>query len=335
MCVRAFPGDADPQIVELGTVNQSPPGEYLLRRTIDVEPQLGLLNSSRTGNVTDYGRNTTYKGIVNIPSSYATMLVRFAVIDNSTADIDEIHALQDATTLRNVSRSVVTQNDTRPAPPLASLAPNGTFLGVSGPERQLSFAASLIPYVQPPIYSQRYRVASILAAAGLYNGSYSAPSGVNLTEAAGIANARCATTVCVPAHAQHRRGHLVAGRRARRGQWVVSAFGCLSGALRATTALKPQGFFGIHYAGAAYVALNGYQQQLPDQTLYPGYVRLDAAGLAHCQGSLGYTTVFNLQEGQAILVSFSGKPVLQRGGFWSISACASTSASSLTDVCRR
>jgi len=89
---------------------------------------------------------------------------------------------------------------------------------------------------------------------------------------------------------------------------VVSAFGCLSGALRATTALKPQGFFGIHYAGAAYVALNGYQQQLPDQTLYPGY------------GSLGYTTVFNLQEGQAILVSFSGKPVLQRGGFWSISA---------------
>lgn len=98
---------------------------------------------------------------------------------------------QDATTLRNVSRSVVTQNDTRPAPPLRSLAPNGTFLGVSGPERQLSFAARLIPYVQPVIYSQRFRVASILGAAGLYNGSFSAPSGVNLTEAAGIANARC------------------------------------------------------------------------------------------------------------------------------------------------
>lgn len=61
-----------------------------------------------------------------------------------------------------------------------------------------------------------------------------------------------------------------------------------------------QGNYGTNYAAAAYVALFGYQQQRSSQSLYPGY------------RSLGFTSAFALEDNGPLLLSFSGKPKLNR-----------------------
>ena len=160
---------------------------------------------------------------------------------------------------------------------------NGSFLGIQTPTQQLEFAARIIPFSQPEIYSERYRVASILAQAGLYNGQYNAPAGVNLTQAAVIANASITSDVEAPAHL-----------RLEGNGWQLSI-------------PSYQGDFTTHYAAAAYVALNGYQQQTVIQTLYPGY------------NSLGFTSTFSLAPNSSLLLTFSRKPILQSPVFWSLS----------------
>ena len=56
-----------------------------------------------------------------------------------------------------------------------------------------------MPYNQPQNYSQGYRVATILARAGLYDGHFH-PAGTNLTEASVIANASITANVEDAAH---------------------------------------------------------------------------------------------------------------------------------------
>lgn len=209
------------------------------------------------------------------------MLIRILLLHNTTEDLNAVHGYQNASSLANVTRAASIQNNTSPAPRLESLALNGSLLGISTPAHQLEFAARIIPYTQPEVYSERFRVASILTNAGLYDGQYNSTA-VNLTEAAVIANASITADVQSPAHI-----------RSQGNGWQLSI-------------PSYQGNFGTHYASTAYVALTGYQQQTVRQTLYPGY------------NSLGFSSSFRLQPNKSVLLTFSGKPKVVNPGFWSL-----------------
>ena len=270
-------------IAEIGAVRNYTAGKYLIRRAEDVQPSPGLA----TGN--NYTKSLPeYEGIIDLPTTYGTMLIRLLVLANTTEDLTALHTYQNASHLTEINRTTtasttITKQVPVQAPYLRDLALNGTLLGIHTPAQQFEFAARLLPYNQPEIYSERYRVATILAQAGVYNGHYHPQAGVNLTEAAVIANASITADVEAPEHI-----------RELGNDWQLSI-------------PSYQGNFGTHYASAAYVALAGYQQQTVVQTLYPGYK------------SLGFTSMFTLEPNQAQIWTFSGKPKLEKYGFWSLS----------------
>lgn len=218
-----------------------------------------------------------------MPGSYATMLIRLLLIQNTTENLDAVHKYQNESSLTLVDRPVADQ-EFGPTPSLESLALNGSLLGIQTPEQQLEFAARLLPFNPPQVLTEQRRVSQILAIAGLQQGNYT-QADVNIPEAAQTANASITADVEDPEHI-----------RPEGNDWQLSI-------------PSYQGNFGTNYAAAAYVALAGYQQQRADQTLYPGY------------RSLGFTSTFSLQNDGALLLSFSSKPKLNKAksGFWSLS----------------
>lgn len=97
------------------------------------------------------------------------MLIRFLLVSNTTTDLNAIHTYQNASSLSNVARAV---NSSTLAPPLTSLAPNGTFSGINTPAKLFNLSAQLVPFNQPENYTDRYRVATTLAQAGICDGTY-------------------------------------------------------------------------------------------------------------------------------------------------------------------
>lgn len=156
-------------------------------------------------------------------------------------------------------------------------------LGISTIEKLLQFAASFTPYNQPENYTDRVRVASILGAAGVYDGAYHPATSVNLTQAATVANASITADISDPLHIRNFTNGW---------ELSISAY---------------QGNYGTYYSPRAYIAINGYQQQTVLQTLYPGYK------------NIGFSSNFELEANQSLLLTFSRKPVLKETGFWSLS----------------
>lgn len=139
-------------IAEIGAVNGNTAGDYLIRRSDDVLVEPGFKESPLS----------TLQGIVNLPTNYGTMLIRILVLQNTTDDLDAVHRFQDGSRVTTVNRSAAT-NARNPAPALNDLRLNRSLLGIGSPEQQLEFAARLVPYNLPYIFSERYRVASILS----------------------------------------------------------------------------------------------------------------------------------------------------------------------------
>jgi hypothetical protein len=222
-----------------------------------------------------------YQGYVNLPTTHGTMLIRLFVKQNTTADLDTLHGYQNASSLVEIPRSM-----TRAASPtgnITSLGPSGSLLGISTLEKLLQFAASFTPYNQPENYTDRARVAGILGAAGIYDGTYHPSSSINLTQAAIIANASITTDINTPSHIRNFTNN-----------WELSI-------------PSYQGNYGTNYSPRAYIAINGYQQQTTLQTLYPGYK------------NIGFSSNFNLEANESLLLTFSRRPVLKTSGFWSLS----------------
>ena len=273
-------------IATIGIVNNSTHGDYLIRRADDVNARPGFYNDSALvqSSVDNLQDTTKYAGIVNLPTTYGTILIRFLVLQNTTSDLNIIQKYQNASSLTEIPRKA----SHAPSPPnnasLASLAPNGSLLGIDTPEKLLDFASRFVLYNQPELASERQRVAGILGQAGIYSGSYTPPSGVNLTQAALIANASITADVTNPVNI-----------RKQSNDWQIS-----------TEAY--QGNFGSNYAGRASVAIAGYQQLPAQQVLYPGW------------RSTGFTSRFSLAPNQSLLWTFSGKPSVQAQGFgfWSV-----------------
>nr|POE48813.1 hypothetical protein CFP56_38910 [Quercus suber] len=266
-------------IAEIGAVNGNKAGKYLIRRSDDTFTAPGYVSHNTTSPQT----NGTYRGAINVPTTYGTMLIRLLVAHNTTQDLNILHTYQNASSLIQIKRQQSVGEHSY-APSLLSTAFSyNTLLGIATPAKQFEFAARVIPYNQPQNYSERYRVSSILTRAGLYNGHFHPVSGINLTEAAAVANASITADVQAPAHL-----------RPQSNDWELST-------------VSYQGNFGTHYASAAYVALAGYQQQTVKQVLYPGY------------RSLGFTNLFTLAPNSSYLFTFSGKPRVKSSGFWSLS----------------
>ncbi|KAF3008396.1 hypothetical protein E8E13_000789 [Curvularia kusanoi] len=255
-------------------------------RADDVNGRPGFYNATSIvqSSIDSLQDATKYAGIVNLPTTYGTILIRFLVLQNTTADLNIIRKYQDASSLTEVPRKA----SYAPSPPnnasLASLAPNASLLGIDTPQKLLDFASRFVLYNQPELASERQRVAGILGQAGIYDGAYTSPTGVNLTQAARIANSSITADVTNPANI-----------RKQSNDWQVSTAGY-------------QGNFGKNYAGRASVAIAGYQQLPAQQVLYPGY------------RSTGFTSQFSLAENQSLLWTFSGKPPVQAQdfGFWSV-----------------
>ncbi|KAF2717527.1 hypothetical protein K431DRAFT_297750 [Polychaeton citri CBS 116435] len=136
-------------IAEIGIVNGNTAGKYLIHRADDafLTPGSGSPTFLESTNYSDY------KGIVNLPTPYGTVLIRLLLLSNSTAELNTLHTYQNASSLTNVTRTSLVQNDDS-APELISLAPNGTFPGVDSLARLLRLAASIMPYNQPAICSE-------------------------------------------------------------------------------------------------------------------------------------------------------------------------------------
>jgi len=163
------------------------------------------------------------------------MLIRILVKQNTTADLNIIHGYQNTYNLTATPRTL-TQPNSLQAPQLTlSFLNNGTLAG--SPALQiLQLLAKIAPFNQPEILTERYRVASILGQAGLVNGQYYPPAGVNLTQAYAIANATITDIVTDPANINY------VGNG-----WQLS--------------ITPfEGNFGTNYAPRTYIAQTGYQQ---------------------------------------------------------------------------
>ncbi|ETN39026.1 uncharacterized protein HMPREF1541_07068 [Cyphellophora europaea CBS 101466] len=266
-------------LAEIGIVNDNKPGDYLIRRALLGNETIGYSNDTSTFD------SSAYQGVVTLPGTHATMLIRLLLVQNTTDNLETVHGYQNESSLTAIAKDDTDAEIWGPTPPLPALAVNDSLLGINTPQKQLEFAAQLVQYNPPLVRTDQRRVFQILDIAGLSQGNFTRVEGVNLTEAAVIANASITADVQDPEHI-----------RPQSNDWQLST-------------PTYQGDFGTNYASAAYVALAGYQQQSVNQTLYPGF------------RSLGFTSKFTLEEGGALLLSFSGKPKLNEAkyGFWSLS----------------
>jgi hypothetical protein len=135
-------------IATIGIVNNNTYGDYLIRRADDVNAQPGFYNDSALvqSSIDNLQDTTKYAGIVNLPTTYGTILIRFLVLQNTTSDLNITQKYQNASSLTEIPRKA----SYAPSPPnnasLASLAPDGSLLGIDTPSKLLDFASRLVLY---------------------------------------------------------------------------------------------------------------------------------------------------------------------------------------------
>ena len=214
-------------MVNIGTTGaSSTPGRYLLTYS-PADPGY----SSGDG---------TYTGYLRLPTPYGVIINRIQV--NGPGDVEKVKAIQVQFTLTSVS------NHVQFAPKLTkSLLFDG--FSTDSTEMLLQLTARLSVYNLPEIGSEIPRVNAILRLAGLSLGSYSTPSGVDLTSAMADATAAIASVT----GAQFDTYFLTLGNNWSQMRDIYS------------------GDFKENYNVRAYVAKNAYLQLTADQAIYPAY----------------------------------------------------------------
>jgi len=268
-CRKLTPSSYGNNFANIGSVTSSPPGRYLIRRATEalVEPE-----------VTYCSNTSEFRGVINAPTTYSLLDGRIYLRQNTTQDLDTVHRYQDELTATLRNRSLA-HSSTVSAPPvsIALLQTNGTFPSSRGDHLEL--LARLAPFNQPETYSDRWRVASLFGAAGIYNGHYHPQPNVNLTQASLLANASILAASTNPANI------LSLGN-----DWY-------------TGALDLAGNFHDNYAYRAYIAETLYLQIVPSQAVYPRNRHYAAVALP---------------ANQSLLFTFSDIPPVNADGFWSL-----------------
>jgi len=260
---------------DISIIANSPPGDYLIRRASDSLQQPGITYTATTANCIP-----RYKGVVDYPTTYGTLLVRILVRGNSTAELATVHKYQAGIGLTAVPRTT-TQPYTLPAPVLTPslLQSNAT----SAPAQLLDLLARFASFNGPEILSDIYRVANKLGLAGLAGGVYDQPPSVNLTAIASTAATSIAAVASLPSN-------LIS---------LGNGWSVLQSSI--------SGNFGTNYAARALIAESGYLQLTSEQVIYPSW---SAGGLN------GGST--SLSANQSYLITFSGRPPILSDGFWSL-----------------
>jgi hypothetical protein len=211
----------------------SPPGDYLIRRADDALVQPGIEYITQA-------KSSAYKGVVSYATTYGIMLGRILVRQNTTEDIATIGNYEDQTFLRTIPRNL--------SQPFATQAPrlSRSLIDTSNATDRvtgyLELLAKIGQFNQPDIISDRYRVASKLGLAGIADGIYSPPCAINLTAATIAANASIS--------ASYSKNLIDVGNN-----WVIPKVKC-------------QGIFGLEYGCRAYRALRGYLGLVQSENLF-------------------------------------------------------------------
>lgn len=216
------------------------------------------------------------KGIINAITPYGSLQPRFQVMDGSTEDLEKIFKLQDQSTITKVPHI----ND-EATPPLS--------LDLLSPGRSkdealsiMQLTARIAPHNPPHNLSDTSRVNSMLKEAGIKNGKYTPPVGLNLTRALGITERRATDTAQLPSNSIDLDN-----------EWQMLAS-------------QAQGDFDINYLARQNFAQTLYLGLTQSEAFYPAYQSLDPAQTLHVGAK------------EAYLVTMSSKPKLGGGGFWSM-----------------
>ena len=270
----------------LGSVTNSPSGDYLLTIAGNDEPGISMFAG-------DDCEDSKYKGIVRYPTTYGSIMFRIVVKNNGT-DLDAVHAIQSQINMKTIERK---------GKPLApALTP--ALLG----NGQLSGAALLLPFdfstaqttgtlqllaqlhaANPPEdKSDLEHVNTMLTAAGIKDGRYTPPSGIDYGQVSALIV-----------------GEFEALRSPSNRGFDQNGWFDLLPSL--------SGDFHTQYTARAYIAWFGYLQLTGNEAMYPTY---NDPTLPAAQGQM------ELASNESYIMTFSGKPPVT--GFWSLTAYNST-----------
>jgi hypothetical protein len=255
----------------VGTGNIGQAGDYLLTVPANGSSGRGV---EATGGEGTFGK---YVAVVESPSVYGVVLIRWLV--NGT-NVEVVHGWQNATVLKNVTGTDVGGVI---EPYLTDLP--GVKASDTPAENVLNLLATLADLTGPDVKADEQVVNTTLEVAGIRDGLYTAPDGVNLT----LANQTA----------------LVAAAEAAKAATVdlTNGWGMI--------AENETGDFGTNYALRASVAASGYLMLKAPNAIYPSWTNASAnASLSNGGLSIG--------ADEALLYTFSGKPPLKEAGFWSL-----------------
>jgi hypothetical protein len=251
----------------IGSVTNFTSGKFLLRYD---QNNIGLSASSVS--------NTTYNGIINMPTPYGQSIVRI-VTDNSVSDLEIVHGLQDQLQVRPIPRA----NGLEPVAPAFDLtlfkepyfrAGNGTSL----PEAVLRLTAALAPVNEPESLGDHGWVAETLQNAGCADGKWTQPTGTNLTAAVAVANKSATALLLQPGY----------NDQAGNGWSLLDS--------------RIIGDYRSYYQARYFVASWGYLALTDDQAMYPSNDAVTEIG----------------PDQAILVRFAGGRPALKNQGFWSL-----------------
>lgn len=224
-------------------------------------------------------------GIANVfsPTTYGTVLIRWLI--NAT-NLEDVHKYQAQTSVSTIARQ-----DNRGAPSLVSLNID-QYKNLTAAERVLSLLAAFAPWNMPETETAAEAIAPRLRAAGISNGSFSLPEGVDVAAANRTALAAVAAEGTSPS-----------SKQVENNGWFIVPEG-----------LAGNFDNGTNYAFRTAIAAIGYLMLQAPLAVYPTWNNASDPAQASTGGA------FTLDQDEALVYTFSGKPPLMATGFWSLTA---------------
>lgn len=266
-CVTDLDISYGDHLVNLGNINETPAGDYLLKYSPD--GSWGLETDNVPGNFT---------GVIKYPMAYGITNMRI-LANRTDEDVDAVLELQKGFKIRPVPR--LGQEPIAPALDLAMFNEtqynDGHDQGDGFFQDVLRVAAKLEPYCPTYVVKDRKMVEQRLQNAGFRDEKWTQPLGTNLTGAVDFANK---TSMAASIKNSHPVGN----------NW----------------SLVDEEYFGrynSHYDTRFTVASFGYLGMTAEQSLYPAN-----------------NQILDLEEGEAVMFTFTEPPRISEKGFWSLTA---------------
>ncbi|KAH6684898.1 hypothetical protein F5X68DRAFT_171342 [Plectosphaerella plurivora] len=254
----------------IGSLDAYSAGSYRVRQD---DQDFGVIAATTEG----------FLGQVNSPTPHGLLLVRTAVYQ-SDKSYSAVHAFQDAIDVQASPRTS-SPDSIPPALDLALFSEprfNPEHQDTSLASAVLELLAFFHPISPPRVVQDAAWIGTMLARAGISNGSFTKPAGVSLEGAVAMANSTAKASLNQAGFRQHLGNN-----------WTL-------------TAPDVSGDFGSFYNVRHKIAMDGYLMLTADQAIYPSYTAPDGA--------------WELEIGrdEAVLLTFTGKPFLVNTGFWSV-----------------